>query len=29
MEKQSELEKKLSKVSKEFKLLGHYPKAIQ
>ena len=29
LEKQSELEEKISKVSKEFKLLGHYPKAIQ
>ena len=26
---QEKLEEKLSKVSKEFKLLGHYPKAIQ
>jgi len=29
LEKQFELEEKISKVSKEFKLLGHYPKAIQ
>jgi len=29
LEKQSQLEENLSKVSKEFKLLGHYPKAIQ